>query len=241
MKPSITTGNSLAQWLNQPRPDALRGSRVNAEPVGKADTASPLQQGSALGERVGRLGQATVQMAQTFLGDFARTLFGDAAEGMQVQFDAFDLSASSSAGAALLQRGDGLSAAAFELQDSSSFTGRGTLTTADGRTFEFEVEVRYQAVQQATYASHGDEAATTDSASGWRSLFDGTAADLLRHLSAEPARQPFALQGAATDAPFGLLGDMALQLLDLPGGPRYVDLPALLQSRPEQPGLRVKA
>lgn len=229
---SSTGASGLASYpLAQPTDTSRLAKAGNSQP------ATP--QNSPLSQRVNRLGVATLDMAQQFLGSFAQQLFGDQAKGMQVSFDSFELSASSTASAAatLSKTSQGTdAAAAFRLEDSSSFTGHGTLTTADGQSFEFEIEVRYASVQEAAYATsqqrpqaagNPQQAASPQSTSqdGLRSQFAGTADDLLSQLSAEPVRQPFQLDLTQENGnPLKLLGDLALKLLDLPGGPRHVDL-----------------
>ncbi|WP_051304929.1 hypothetical protein [Chitinilyticum litopenaei] len=243
----MTSLSSLNSAMNNALQGTASGKR-DLTPAGKNNVAStPLtapQETNKLAQRVSQLGRATVDMAQQFLGDFAQSLFGEAAKGMKVSFDSFELSAQSTAAAAAYQASGpegSTSAAAFRLEDASSFTGRGTLTTADGRSFEFEIEVRYQRVQEAAYASSSQQlpAAQSQAAPGaapantpltagdLRSQFAGIASDLLDALSAEPVRQPFSLQLPQEEngkPPLTLLGDLALQLLNLKGGPRHVDL-----------------
>ncbi|MEW9899959.1 hypothetical protein ABWL39_15155 [Chitinivorax sp. PXF-14] len=244
---SSTGASGLASYpLAQPT-DTSRLARASS------NQAQATPQNSPLGQRVNHLGVATLDMAQQFLGSFAQQLFGDQAKGMKVSFDSFELSASSTASAAatLSKTSQGTDvAAAFRLEDSSSFTGHGTLTTADGQSFEFEIEVRYASVQEAAYAAsqqrslpaagNAQQAAQpqtagntqqaalpqTSTQDSLRSQFAGTADDLLSQLSAEPVRQPFQLDLTQDNGnPLKLLGDLALKLLDLPGGPRHVDLP----------------
>ncbi|MBM5572687.1 MULTISPECIES: hypothetical protein [Deefgea] len=61
---------------------------------------------------------------------------------------------------------------------------------------------------------------------GLKQDFAGTALDLLQRLSSEPVFRPFGLFKPDAEGNNGLqlLGEMSLQLLNLPGGPRYVDL-----------------
>jgi hypothetical protein len=66
-------------------------------------------------------------------------------------------------------------AAAFSLTDSSHFIGKGTITTADGRKFDFEVEVQYNAELNAA-ASQTSSADDTSSAQPVKQSGDGKAA-----------------------------------------------------------------
>lgn len=228
------------------------GSAAPRNLVPARNSDSPLQapqKTNALAERVSQLGRNTVDLAQQLLGSFAQNLFGDAAKGMKVEFDSFALSAESTASAAAYRSESAYgstAAAAFRLEDASSFTGRGKLTTADGQVFEFEIEVRYQSIQESAFATTsrntqaglgknngGSEAlpaadqdkAATPALDNLRSQFAGIASELLDSLSAEPVRQPFSMS-IPNDGqePLRRLGDLALKLLDLPGGPRHVDL-----------------
>ncbi|WP_174821637.1 hypothetical protein [Duganella rivi] len=107
-----------------------------------AKSSNPLD----LDSRVASVGNATVDFAQDFVSNFTQALFGDAAKGAVIDFDSASLEASSSY-AVGYQHSAGANgvtdAAAFSLTDSSHFIGKGTITTADGRKFDFEVEVQY--------------------------------------------------------------------------------------------------
>ena len=97
-----------------------------------------------LSQRTDALGNATVDVAQDFLSNMTRQLFGD---GATVAFDSVDLQAgaSFSSGSASVSGPNGSSrAAAFSLDENAHFIGKGKITTADGQTFDFEVEVQYQ-------------------------------------------------------------------------------------------------
>jgi hypothetical protein len=117
----------------------------------KNQAASPANLSSKslnLDSRVASLGNATVDFAQSFVNSFTQALFGDDAKGATIDFDSASLEASSSlaVGYQHTQGANGTSdAAAFSLTDSSHFIGKGTITTADGRKFDFEVEVQYDA------------------------------------------------------------------------------------------------
>ncbi len=122
-----------------------------------------------LSDRVDQLGNTTLDVAQNFLGSFARDLFGDAAQGATVAFDSASLETNSSF-AALLQHSQGAGGvrdgAAFSLSDSAHFIGKGSITTADGQRFDFEIEVKYESRIEAAAASTGaDAAAPADGAS----------------------------------------------------------------------------
>ncbi|MFZ4878781.1 hypothetical protein ACL9RI_27170 [Janthinobacterium sp. Mn2066] len=97
-----------------------------------------------LAQRTDALGNATVDAAQDFLKNMTQKMFGD---GASIAFDSVDLQAASgfSSGAASVSNAKGTSqAAAFSLDENAHFIGKGKITTADGQTFDFEVEVQYQ-------------------------------------------------------------------------------------------------
>ena len=113
---------------------------LDASPVSLSSSALDLQ------KRVASVGNATVDFAQDFVSSFTQALFGDAAKGAVIDFDSASLETSSSYALGVMhsEGADGITdAAAFRLSDSSHFIGKGTITTADGRKFDFEVEVQY--------------------------------------------------------------------------------------------------
>ncbi|MYM26562.1 hypothetical protein GTP46_28450 [Duganella sp. FT135W] len=174
------------------------GSKSSA--VQKTQDATPAaKSGSALDldKRVASVGNATVDYAQDFVSSFAQTLFGDKAKGATIDFDSASLEASSSyaAGYQHTEGANGVSdAAAFSLTDSSHFIGKGTITTADGRKFDFEVEVQYnyQLDAAASQTSNANTQPTQDSSKDQSSGndlptvqlpnldFPGTLADLFK-------------------------------------------------------------
>lgn len=253
--PGLVSPTEVAGQAASPRNNAPLPAR---DPVALSRDGQQLARRSdALGERVGRVGAATLDMAQSFLGDFATRLFGKEAEGMSLSFDSLSLSAESRFTAARQrsQGSEGISeSGAMRLEDSASFIGSGTLTTADGRQFSFEIEVQYEFVAEAAYSRNSSGPASlaglenrpagpfpaparnpaaettlaTNKGEPIIARFGGTAAELLQRLTPEDTRLPFRIDppqnpdSAAPTAP--LLGELLLRLLDLPGGPRNVDL-----------------
>lgn len=235
--------------------------------------------GELVEQRVDALGKATTQMAGDLIAQFAQTMFGEQAKGMTIQLDQMSLSASSSFTVlqASSQSAQGSrQASAFRLSDTSSFVGKGTLTTADGQRFEIEIEVRYESViegasiaQQrninngekdipsanagmpthfldlntptSTTATPRKETQKPAPADGFQQDFMGTALDLLQRLSSEPVFRPFALLQADSENQnaLQLLGEMSLQLLNLPGGARYLDMSP--DFNPDQKSLNTSA
>src|SRR5450830_2133462 len=112
-----------------------------------------------LSQRTDALGNATVDAAQDFLKNMTQKMFGD---GANISFDSVDLQAASgfSSGAASVSSANGTSqAAAFSLDENAHFIGKGKITTADGQTFDFEVEVQYQSnISAGAFAQTQDDA-----------------------------------------------------------------------------------
>ena len=107
----------------------------------------------ALNSRVDRLGDKTVEAAQRFIGDIAESLFGAAAKGASFQLDSMSVAADvkSTASSQTTSNAAGqVDSAALQMSASAAFIGRGTIATADGQTFDFEIEVNYTASLQAS-------------------------------------------------------------------------------------------
>ena len=145
--------------------DARSGGKVAAAREGHPNSplnGVSLSQGGldlsaqALVDRTDALGNATIDVAQDFLNSFTRSLLGDAADGATIQFDSASLSVESSFAAAVRHRegpNGTFDAAAFRLSESSHFIGKGTITTADGQSYEFEIEVEYKARIEGSMAT----------------------------------------------------------------------------------------
>ena len=133
-----------------------------AAPIKVPDSGNVALSSKALDlqQRVAGLGNATVDLAQNLLGNFAGKMFGDAMKGATIDFDAVSLESTSTfaAGAMHTQGANGTTdAAAFSLTDSSHFLGKGTITLADGHKYDFEVEVQYDASLSAGAAATGGD------------------------------------------------------------------------------------
>jgi len=216
---------------------------------GKADSASALQKtksggaspvslsgdGLDLQKRLASVGNATVDFAQEFVGSFAQALFGDAAKGAVIDFDSASLEASSSY-ALGVQHSEGANgttdAAAFQLSDSSHFIGKGTITTADGRKFDFEVEVQYNyelnAAASQTTAPAAEQAGDKPKAAGTKDLptvqlpnidFPGTLADLFKLIGVDLQTALASNDGSDSQTSDGIdrntLRSLSLRLLNL--------------------------
>lgn len=99
----------------------------------------------ALASRAADLGASTVDYARQFIDKFAVALFGDQAKGASLSFDAASVSAE--AGFSASATAD---TASLKLSESAHFTGTGQIVTADGQTFQFEIDVQYEAKVQAS-------------------------------------------------------------------------------------------
>lgn len=142
---------------------ASTGTSANATGTQKAGgVSSPLSLSNDaldMQKRVASLGSATVDFAQSFMNSFTQALFGDDAKGATIDFDSASLEASSSyaLGVAQTSGSDGVrTLAGLSMSDSSHFIGKGTITTADGRKFDFEVEVKYEARLDAVSSRSGN-------------------------------------------------------------------------------------
>lgn len=131
-----------------------------------------------LSDRADALGNATVDVAQQFIASFAQQLFGDAANGASLSFDSASLETSSQF-SALLQHTAGASGtsdgAALSLNDSTHFLGKGTITTADGLSFDFEIEVSYTSRLSAAASQESSASADSGAAAEAGSGDDATA------------------------------------------------------------------
>ncbi len=115
----------------------------------------------ALNSRVAQLGDKTVDVAQTLIGNFAQSLFGDAAKGATFKFDSISVSADTSLSASVQHYSSAsgtVDSAALQFNESASFLGRGQIVTSDGQSFNFEIEVKYEA--SVTAASSQTRAAS---------------------------------------------------------------------------------
>jgi len=166
-----TISNLGGRW-----PSLYTGQQTSNKPgaVQKMPDAAPAVKSSNaldLDKRVAAVGNATVDFAQDFVSSFAQALFGDNAKGAVIDFDSASLETSSSyaAGYQHTEGANGVTdAAAFSLSDSSHFIGKGTITTADGRKFDFEVEVQYnyELNAAASQTSSADSLPAPDQDSG---------------------------------------------------------------------------
>ncbi|USX28879.1 hypothetical protein NHH73_11615 [Oxalobacteraceae bacterium OTU3CINTB1] len=122
-------------------PATQKSNSAASSPLSLSSNALDMQ------KRVASVGTATVDFAEDLMNSFTQALFGDDAKGATIDFDSASLDASSSY-ALGVQQSSGpngtRSLAAFSLNDSAHFIGKGTITTADGRKFDFEVEVKYE-------------------------------------------------------------------------------------------------
>ena len=180
-----------------------------------------------LSQRTDALGNATVDVAQDFLSNMTRQLFGD---GATVAFDSVDLQAGSSfsSGSASVSGTNGSSrAAAFSLDENAHFIGKGKITTADGQTFDFEVEVQYQSnisagVLEQTQGETPEAPASDDGALPAKQLpdthFGGNLHDLFKLLGQQLQSNLYQglSDGASASGNDGdLAGSLSLRLLKL--------------------------
>lgn len=191
------------------RNDGKTAGTTASSQVTPTDSSPVSLSNDGLAQHVASVGNATVDFAQTFVNSFATSLFGDAAKGASISFDSASLDTSSSFGVGVQHSSgpNGTSdAAAFQLTDSSHFIGKGTITTADGRKFDFEVEVQYNAeLSGAASQTTGNTGNTgsTDSSTG-----NGS-----QPVSTATSKQPAASNGASADN----LPTVQVPNIDFPG------------------------
>ncbi|OEZ86058.1 hypothetical protein JAB8_34730 [Janthinobacterium sp. HH106] len=233
---------ALVPGSRQPAANTLAGQTPPKTGAGLA--ASPLMQRTAqdvvalskngldlsakgLSQRTDALGNATVDVAQDFLSNMTRQLFGD---GATVAFDSVDLQAGSnfsSAGASVSGAGGSSRAAAFSLDENAHFIGKGKITTADGQTFDFEVEVQYQSnisagVLEQTQGETPEATSSEDDALPAKELpathFGGNLHDLFKLLGQQLQSNLYqgTSDGASASGKDGdLAGSLSLRLLKL--------------------------
>lgn len=88
------------------------------------------------------LAVSTSDSAQSFVGRIASTMFGELAQTASVSYNLDSLK--SAVGAPTAQDGT-VREATLNLKENASFIGTGQIATQDGRTFDFEVAVKYKA------------------------------------------------------------------------------------------------
>ena len=154
-----------------PPPSAASGSHaVRAEAAasasGKRPAALPVVEQVALQDEQVSLsaralesrsgtGFTALQSAERLLNQVARQLFGAEGEAARLSIDSLHLESNSSLSASVTQAGgEGWAAelAHLSLDQSAHFIGTGRLITDDGRGFDVELEINYQARQEVTAA-----------------------------------------------------------------------------------------
>ncbi|KAB8042688.1 hypothetical protein [Janthinobacterium aquaticum] len=247
--PAIANRQSAANTLSQTAPKAAgsgSGSgatnalmqRTSQDMVALSKKGLDLS-AQGLSDRTDALGNATVDVAQDLLGNMARQLFGD---GASINFDSVDLSASSGYAAQMASYAgpNGRAGmAGFSLAENAHFIGKGTITTADGQSFEFEIEVQYESKISASaqYQSQAAAAGAGDEAEDGSELpsvdlpkmdFAGSLSDLFKMLGQQLRSSIYDAQaaqdekaGAANEA-----GSLTLRLLDLVQQPKAQATPA---------------
>jgi hypothetical protein len=197
---SGTGSNSLSNGLSNAV--STSGTPVSLSQSGLDLSAQGLQNAAT------DLGNQTIDFAQNFVGSVTQALFGDAANGATISFDSASLEtqAGYAAGVQHTSGADGTTdSAALSLNESSHFIGKGTITTSDGQTYQFEVEVQYSAsAEAAAGTSSPASAASTPSSTDGSDAGSGDGTDL----SSLPTLQlpPISFPGNLSDL-FKMLGN----------------------------------
>jgi hypothetical protein len=205
-------------------PPSVNGSGRHqvVEPVSLSNAGINLSRG-ALAARASELGNSTIDLAQQFINSFASQLFGDAAKGATISFDSASIDTASSF-AAVAQHASGPNgssdSAAFRLNESADFIGKGQITTADGQRFEFEIEVKYESTIEGAATRSSSNAGTPPAPTAGAA--SGVAAGQGNTSAAAPATQALpdiAFPGSLADL-FKLLGrQLQAQVPDAPDAP----------------------
>jgi hypothetical protein len=187
----------------------------------------------------GGLAKSTSDSAQSFMETFAKRLFGDDAGIAKVAYNMTSFKSSTSLSSASLEANGtegSVRASAFDLSQSASFTGTGQITTDDGRIFDFELSVKYEARVQASSAEMFNKRPTLESPDVMvltgkplpAIKFPGGLDDLFKLLSRELRTT---VSGGEGKSGSENSGDLTLRLM------RLVDQAALLapRVRPDDP------
>lgn len=190
-------------------------------------------------QRSGQLAGDTLDAAQKLMDTFVNKLFGDQAKGASLTFDAVSLEAQSSFSASASQETNAQGStrgAAFSLTESASFIGKGQLVTADGQSYDFEIEINYESSIEASASqtTQTRQSAQTDSIDAPDVVvltgkplpaikYPGSLDDLFKLLGKE-LQSSLNGKDESGDAD---LGKLSLRLL------RLVDRAALLAPRPQ--------
>ncbi|HZV63574.1 MAG TPA: hypothetical protein VFG03_01515 [Telluria sp.] len=155
--PAAPAGGKAASAQTAPASGNVAAQLPVVEPAAAASDNVSLSS-QALAARAASLGASTVDYAQRFIDNFAATLFGDQAKGATLRFDTASVSAeagfsaSATGGTALLS-----------LSESAHFSGTGQIVTADGQTYQFTIDVQYDANLQASSGQPSQPAPQADS------------------------------------------------------------------------------
>ena len=140
-------GGTAASTQTAPASGKVAARLPVVEPAAAASDNVSLSS-QALAARAASLGASTVDYAQQFIDNFAATLFGDQAKGASLSFDTASVSAE--AGFSASATGG---TASLSLSESAHFSGTGQIVTADGQTYQFTIDVQYDANLQASSSS----------------------------------------------------------------------------------------
>lgn len=233
---SLAGDNQRRSFLPSP---AMRGSSdVALSRAGKALAGPTVGDASSLLQRASDFGNATVDAAKKFVASFAQSLFGGAGKGMEVSFDSGSLSASSTFSGAVQhsESRSGISdAVALRLEDAADFVGSGTITTADGHQFRFEVEVHYASTLEMSAASstsnhagqaqgkpfggndalpHAHQHGKGAPRENMTADFPGSVSDLFKMFEQGSLQLPFSAKESGADDAASRLGSVMFRLLE---------------------------
>lgn len=133
----------------QAQPQAAGKPAGSQRPQATERDSSVRLSAQALAGAASDTGKSTVGVARDFVASMAEAIFGKQADGATLQFDSVSLDSSASFSASATYA-NGVAGASVSLNESAHFIGTGQLTLENGQTYDFEVEVKYQASAEAS-------------------------------------------------------------------------------------------
>lgn len=130
------------------------------EPVAFQDDMVSLSKQGLQARGISGGGASTSESALNLMNTFAKRLFGDEVNIASVAYNmqSFQSASSMTASRTSVDGVTGVASTSFDLSQSASFIGTGELVTNDGRSFNFEISIKYEARSTATTSASSDTA-----------------------------------------------------------------------------------
>lgn len=149
---NVQAGSKAVAAQVAPASGNVAAALPTVEPVGLQEDIVSLSRQGLQARGVSGSTSSGSENAQSLMAIFAKRLFGDdtGTGGVAYRLTSYEAS-SSSASASVQQTGPNgtEAAAAYDFRQNFSFTGVGELSTEDGRSFEFEIKVNFEASEQS--------------------------------------------------------------------------------------------